>query len=259
MTWDNSFLMGLQNVCSGGGGLVPVGMFQHFLPIFWAFSSPKTAGVSEAQSPRVLDWEVRFKARTEVMSTRRSHRHGFHTELAQNPSGFDCIAIVQWTGVRASEGRATPSAFAFAARQRDWFALVNSYVVATLDAFFTLFCGIAKTRCGTATRSVWPGLDNARIVASTDFLSFYLLQKREEEKGTKGIRLWNLLPADIWDSNAKSETKLCGQNNIFPKAGEIKNWISSCNWPLDIGQKWKVWSAFHAGVKHFNTNGRIKM
>ncbi len=57
-----------------------------------------------------------------------------------------------------SQGRATPSAFAFAARQCDWFTLVNSYVVATPDAFFTLFCGIAKMRCSTATRSVWPGL-----------------------------------------------------------------------------------------------------
>ncbi len=58
--------------------------------------------------------------------------------------------------------KATPNAFAFAAQQRDWFALVNSYVVVTSDPFFTQFCGIAKMRCGTATRSVWRGLDCAK-------------------------------------------------------------------------------------------------
>ncbi len=69
---------------------------------------------------------------------------------------FLCLVFIAVKSLRMRKGRVTPSAFAFAARQRYWFALVNSYVVATPDAFFTLFCQIAKMRRSAAPRCVWP-------------------------------------------------------------------------------------------------------
>ncbi len=73
-------------------------------------------------------------------------------------SFFSLDLLKKLANLKTRKGPATPSAFGFVAQQPSWFALVNSNVVATPDAFFTMFCGIAKTQPGMATRSMWPGL-----------------------------------------------------------------------------------------------------
>ncbi len=104
----------------------------------------------------------------------RKTRASLSPPVSNAPATNTFSSLVERNGrVLNTESRATPSAFAFAARQCV-LHLVNSTVVTTPDAFFDPVCRIAKMRRVAAPRLVWPGLEtNSTRLKPETHLAYY--------------------------------------------------------------------------------------